>query len=559
MNIETNQMTPLTHIPSEDELNSAKRIYTGLLLVCKNLSLYPVGHSICINSTRQFHGRLLGFIKKYGNLKLEIERERIIAMGEAISSGLSDEGTLHFTLFRDGIRWIELMDGIGEDEINEILLILNKYMKLSAEPEGDIVTAFWEAQFPHLRYEVSEFSWGGDLEPGKGMSDLLNGKSMDLLSSRERDLSVTQPVEDPPIEEASLEVSQEEQILLQEMIKEEEKTDPTSYLDALLDSLLQHREMENLSIILDVLLEEFRGSLIRKDFCVPLRILQGLHYVLEISKVEMPWAVPSIEEFILNASGNDSLEPLKEIWNNIPSDDAETLQKIFKLLRPKAIQMLVLFLKKAQTEPLRRALLDSITFLASLDMSVLESILNSAEEGLIEKLVPIIINMDGKRSLKYLLKLSNHPSARVRHEAVKAICSRNPAGVKEIFSLIDDKDDAIRQMVLRQLGQSRDDAVEALLLSYLQKKKFSNNDGGHIIQCFRTLGKSGSLRSIPYLRETFLNRGWMPGFWRRSYRRGAAIALSELGMPEAEQLLEQARRSWYPALRGILKSIGQEL
>jgi len=558
MNVQNNQITSSGSGLPEDETNAARRIYTGLLLVCKNLSLYPSGHSICLNSISQFHLQLTGFIQKYGNLRFGIERERIIAMGETISSGLPEEGTLHFTLFRDGIRWMEFMDGIGQKEVNDILLIINRYTKLSAEPEGDIVTAFWEARFPHLRYEVSEFSWGSDQEADSSISDLIKGKAGDL-QLREKDLGNTEPLSDPSIDEAELSLSQQEQVILQEMIRQEEETDPTSYLDALLDSLLQNREKENFSIILDVLSEEFTGSFGRRDLLVPLKILQGLHYVLSIGRAEIPWAVQSLEEFFLNASETDSLAPLQETWKDMSHEDAGVLGATFSLLRPRAIQTLVLLLRQTQPLPLRQVLLDSIILLASQDEGSLESILNTADENLIEKLVPVIVNMEGKQSLKYLMRLTRHPSARVRHEAVKAVFRRDPAGVRDIFSLIDDKDDAIRQLVFRQLGQSRDDAVESLLLSYLQKTKFSNNDEKHIIQCFRTLGKSGSSRSVPFLRETLLKRPWMPAFWRSGYRRGAAIALGALDMPEAEQVLNRAGRSWYPGVRGVVKKIRQEL
>ena len=139
-----------------------KEFLQSLLLACKNLSLYPHGHTICMNSINQLHLQLGAFLHKYGTLRLEIERERIISNDGLISEGLPDEGTLHFTLFQVGIRWLEFMTGIELEELNDILIILDKYTKLAAEPEGDIVTAFWEAQFPHMRYEVAEFSWGDD-------------------------------------------------------------------------------------------------------------------------------------------------------------------------------------------------------------------------------------------------------------------------------------------------------------------------------------------------------------------------------------------------------------
>jgi hypothetical protein len=51
----------------------------------------------------------------------------------------------------------------------------------------------------------------------------------------------------------------------------------------------------------------------------------------------------------------------------------------------------------------------------------------------------------------------------------------------------------------------------------------------------------------------------MPGFWRSAPRRGAAIALVALDIPEAELVLKDASRSLYPSLRAIVMKIRQEL
>lgn len=557
MNDQQKQIKASNNSPSEDELDSARHVYGALLLVFKNLSLYPHGHTICVNSIDQFYAHLTGFIQKYGNLKFEIERERVIAMGEIISSGPPEEGTLHFTFFRDGILWLEFMDGVEKKEINDFLMIINKYAKLSAEPDGDIVTALWEAHFPHIRYEVDEFSWGGDKEGGNSKSDLIKG-NINCLHSRERNLEMAEPLSDPAIDESAVVISQQEQVILQEMIRQEEEADPTSYLDALLDSLLQHRVKENFSIILEVLSAEFTGSFGRRDFIVPLKILKGLYYVQDICKSDMPWATQTIEDFLLKASGTDSLAPLKEIWKEIDTGEAGMLGETFKLLRPRAVQTLVSLLPQAQPVPVRQMLLDSIIRLASQDIGLFESIMDSADGKLAERLVPVIVSLEGKLSLKYLLKLTRHPSARVRHEAVKCIFRRDPASVRETFSLIDDEDYSIRQLVLKQIGQAKDPVIEDLLLSYLQKTKFSRDDGHHLTECFRTLGKCGSSRSVPFLSETLLRYAWMPGLLRTTRRRGAAAALLALGIPEAEQVLIRAGRSLCPGLRDLVRKVRQE-
>ncbi len=556
MNAQINQSTSIGNGPSGDELNAIKKIFAGLTLANKNLSLYPQGHSICMNSIKQLHAQLTAFLHTYGTLRLEIERERIVSRGAGISSGVPEEGTLHFTLFRDGIQWLEFMDGIEQKELHDILLIVNNYTKLSAEPEGDIVTALWEAEFPHLQYEVTEFFWDGNQQTGNRTFDLTAAKSATPL--REKNLEGPEIQGDPAIDQAALALTPQDKVRLKEMIRLEEEANFTSYLDALLDSLLQHRVKETFGIIMEVLAEEFTVSLARREFFATLKILQGLQYVLDICKEEIPWAGPSIEEFTMKVSGSESLSPLMHGWKDIASEEAKILGQIFTLLNPQAIHTLVFLLPDTQSMPLRQMLLDSISHLCSRDMRPLESLLDNSDHKLVEKLIPLVVNLQGEQSLKYLLKLARHPSGRVRHEAVKGILKRDSAHVKDIFNLIDDKTDSIRQLILKHLGQSRNDVVEELLLTYLRKTTFSKNEENHALLCFSALGKCGSSRSVPFLRETLLRGQWMPGFWRSAQRRGAAIALKTLGIPEAEQVLKDAGRSLFPGLRRIVSKVTQE-
>ena len=66
-----------------------------------------------------------------------------------------------------------------------------------------------------------------------------------------------------------------------------------------------------------------------------------------------------------------------------------------------------------------------------------------------------------------------------------------------------------------------------------------------MIECFRALGRCGSSRSIPWLRETLLGRRWLPGKKRAARRKGAQIALEELEIPQARSVLEEAETLSY--------------
>jgi hypothetical protein len=538
-------------------LNVAGKVFAALLLASKNLSLYPQGHSISINSIKQFHTKLEAYHQKYGYLRFEIERNRVVCQDKEISSCPTDEGTLPFTLFRDGIRWLEFTEGITPEEITNFITIVKQYSILSAEPEGDIVTTIWEAQFPHIQYEVADFLIGS--EDGMKCSISAFKAAATATRSREKNLDEQKIIRDHQIDPALLLLSSHEQAQLYEMIRCEEVADFLSYVNVLLDSLLLYRDEESFCAILDVLEEEFTGSLARGEFEVTMEIFRGLHRLFKNDREQMPWTGTAVEKFFLNISGVKSLSPVVAIWKDINTEQINIIEKVFQSLHPQAIHTLAILLQQNQSDRHRKVLTDSIIALAAEDMSPLESLLNHPDEKLAENLIPIFLNLDGQRSLKCLMKLTRHVSPIVREKAIGAITHRRLIPLSEMFNLVDDSEETIRQLMLKQMGKRRDNAVEELFLTYLKNGKFSKNRADHVVECFRALGRCGSSRSVPYLRETLFRRNWMLSFWRSVYRKGAAIALETMKIPEAERVLEEARRSLYPGLRRIFKKANSEL
>jgi hypothetical protein len=244
---------------------------------------------------------------------------------------------------------------------------------------------------------------------------------------------------DPPIDLISTSLTPDEEMRLKEMILSEEEADITSYLDALLDSLLQQKEEDDFSKILDVISEEFTLSLGRKDFDIGLKILMGLQYIRDICREESPWSDKLISDFYAGVSGKEALAPIVDIWEQIETDDAATIYDIFILLDSRAVQTLLSLSSKPQSDAKKKVLMDAIIHFASRDTGALELAINNAGDNLLERLVSILLRMDNPQSLKYLQRLSHHSSGNVRYAAIKGILKIDPGRVKDMFDLIDDK------------------------------------------------------------------------------------------------------------------------
>jgi len=156
------------------------------------------------------------------------------------------------------------------------------------------------------------------------------------------------------------------------------------------------------------------------------------------------------------------------------------------------------------------------------------------------------------------MKLARHSSVAVRRMAIKAIGQGSCDRTSEIFKFIDDPDASVHRIILTYMGQVKNETAEDLLTQYLQTRQFGTSQTDHIMECFRTLGKCGSSRSVPFLRKILLHRKWLAGLRKSAYREGAALALVTLKIPEAQQVIEAAGKSFYPGLRRIARNAGRE-
>lgn len=555
--VKETQPGPSSPGPADEEWQAAQKVLTSLQLTRKNYSLYPEDHVNCKRALEQFWLQLETFLQTHGNLRFEIEKDRLTFQGEVILTEPPEDGNLPFTLFRDGIQWLEFQDGTDTKEVEEFLRILNKYRVLTDEPEGDLVTALWEAGLQHIQVEVADFFWEAEPEADFEIPPAKEDVDSLLSEEEEQESSEQEPV--VSIDPATLELTPEEEAELQEMVRLEEKRDPTAdYLNALLDSLLELREKENFDPILESLEEEFHDSLARRDFEATLKILKSLHHVRHICESETTWAIPIIDNFFLTASSSQSLRPLQAAWSEMDTGQIEKIKEILLALQPEAIHTLGSMLLQTPSLRLQQMLTEVILSLASRDLRPLEAMLDRPEEDLVQKLVLVVSSLGGERPIQILAKMVHHSSARVRQAAVKGLLRRGPASIKELFHLIEDEDDSVRRLILHHMGKERNEVSETLLLQYLEQGKIKGSDDKHIIACFRTLGRCGSPRSLPFLRQTLLGRAWLPDLRSSAYRQGAALALQAMRIKGAQQVLEDASRSLKPGVRRIARKVVQD-
>jgi hypothetical protein len=345
----------------------------------------------------------------------------------------------------------------------------------------------------------------------------------------------------------------EEMGTLRQLILEEEKRDTAQdLLDVLLVVVDDQREEEDLTATLEFLADEFKDTLARGEFRFGFKLLKELHAIRRTYKNDRPWAVPLLNHFFLEISSPEVLDVLSEVVPCIDARDSDRmklLQQSLLLLPPKAILVLGPLLVRVRCVEMQKRLMKIIWTLAQRDLHPLEQLMDSPQENMVQRLVYILGHLKGDRPIELLLKMIHHDAARIRRQALKELMAKDEPVLKKLFSLIEDPDESVRRLMLRQLAEERDELAEGLLLDYLEQRRCGSKDHRHILACYSALGRCGSSQSIPFLRRVLFDGSLLLGLGGSIHRRGAVIALNALGMEEAQEILQKASRSLSPGVK----------
>jgi hypothetical protein len=525
--------------PPDEKIRLVKNIIGSFLIALRNYSLYPSDHTMCQNSLSTVHRCLSGLLADHECLRLDVEKDRLLYQSEVVYQGPPQGDSLASQLFRDGIRWLEFQVGLTVEELSVFFNLLNQFRITKEEADGDMVTALWEADFPHLQYKAESV-----LNEAQALIDF------SLMKTRPENVQAVEETADESLSPAAkISILEADPILfkltpaeekeIQAMILEEETRDVTDdVLELLMIILKEQRDPENFAATLDFLAEEFQYTLSQAEFTFIRKFLESLAALQEESFVlDKPWVLPLLDDFRKRISGPEVLGDLEKAWpqiNLMDADRLETFRQALMLFPTDVVLTLGPMLLKVGSPHIEQLLIEVISAHASRDMQYLQYLLNGAEEPLIQKLIPMLQQMHEQEAANLLIGLTRNSSDPIRKAAINALFTRDPQNIRRLFPLIEDPILSIRHLIIDHLRKRRNPLAEELLLDYLKHKRYKLKDHQHILACYRALGQCASRRSLPFLRESLLKQDWKAflGIGDIIQRQGAALAL--LGMQHEE-------------------------
>jgi len=552
------------------ELQAVKAVIASFIVAVKNYAMYPESHVTCQNSLQVVKSRIDAFIENYGDLRFDVEKDRLIFQSEMVQQDDPKTGTLAFPLFRDGIQWLEFQQGLELWEIAGFLKIHNQYGILQEEAGGDLVTALWEMDFPHFQYAAMDVLLKAETLTDFSTFKVMDRETPDAAIQEQADddqQDVADTAEAAPDASAGLALStmdrtiwqltpEESQHLKQMVAEEERQSGAQDILDVLEIILRTQNQPEDYSIILEFIKEEFKNTLAQGNFQIALDFLESLQKTYHSCKIEKPWARLLLGRFFVNISGTQVLEVLKQVLPTLDKQDTDRIKvfrRLFLRFPPAVITALAPLLLEKLPMPVERRLMEIIGSLALKDIHPLEQLLDRPEEALVKKLVFILGHIKGEKPEQILLEMTNHESDRVRLEVLKALTCRDVNMTKKLFHFIDDPVLTIRRLMWNYLEKHKNRETGNLILNYLDHKKICRDDDQQVLNCYKTLVRCDSRCFVPFLRKSLISQGLGFSFDRSLRRRGAALALLELDTEEAHEVLEQASKSLFPSVRSAYR------
>ena len=555
------------------KIRDVKSVIASLLLAAKNHTMYPEHHVVYTESLRNVMSHLDAFFEKHSDLKIDVEKNQLVFKEESVYQDDPKIGEWAQPLYRDGIQWLKFQAGLELDEISEFIKIVNQYRQLQEEPRGDLVTALWEKDLPHLQYAAVDTLWKAETvkdfssfnvtdhgDTAAGRQGVDGAKLQETMDNDEDDSTDGAGGRDrgsgmdlADMDTTIWEMTPEELQRIEEMVAEEETQNNTQdVFDVLLMILMNQSEKEDFAIVLEFIKEEFKNALAQSEFWIALDFLESLKKTCQSCKTEKPWVEPLIDQFFINITDVQVLGVLKDVLPALDKqhvDQVTVFRKLLLCLPPQAVTALAPMLLENISPSLERQIMESVGSLAIRDIRPLEQLLDRPEETLVKKLVFILGQIRGEKPVEILIRMTGHPSGRVRLETLKALKRRNKNMVKELLPLINDPVFPIRLMIWEYLKAYQNEDTGEMILDYIEQKKILYRTDKQILNCYKILGLCGTLRAIPMLRQTLLDQAWQINPERSLRRQGAALALIELNTEDARNILRIASRSLFPNIR----------
>jgi hypothetical protein len=548
--------SPDTFLREKDvaaDVRSGLQIFT---VAVKNCGLYPANNRIRQASIEKIIDWFTVFLDEHESLRLFVDMDGFLYQGVQVLQENPTESAIIFPFFRDGVQWIEFLEGLDSKELLTLMEHLNRFRMLREEDEDDLVTAMWSSDFQFIKYKTANEFW--EIDPVTEIASLkvgfapptdpnkqaesqqtlvpitqtkpekrMGGKALGALLSWLHESGLKKNTESnlfpsdgqllPPntgvktddgslddddfleggYQQQSWAISPGEKAEMEQLLANEAKKGHIGVgIDLTLALLVQHPDPQSMVPVLKFLSDIVKFALARADFSSILLILKKLVGVIQAAAPLLDNLKEEFPKWLAEESvleGLTHIEPKMEISDR----ELESLSRFLKFLPVTAGTVFVDIFAKLKDERIKSCLIGAIVARSAyggMELSLHANTVISPSD-----LVNIYKCFEGKdisQVVPFISGGAKHITRQVREIASRILLESNTSLISTLTHLLAEPEPSLARQIYFLLGQVRSSVVEKVLIKFLQNTLdlSINRSPELIILCYRTLGLVTSSR-----------------------------------------------------------------
>jgi HEAT repeat protein len=490
---------------------------------------------------------------------VDVEERELVFDGAAVYQGedgdrvqggpASTRENLAFTLYRDGLRELSFHKGVEREELDLLLEILARVVRLRGEDQDDLLTLLWANDWYHLRYRYVE-----------GLPD---------------GVVVPAPSGEPP---APVSYQPQEEVQLVSTVSPDDFRGALYFLDAeelrrLEGELARELRRDLWTDVLNALFDRIEdGGALRQEQIVGI-LRDLLPMLLGSGKLDMAALV--LGELVKIATGGQRLpaqvmRELRTLFEQLSnpatvSELVRTVEEAGAAVSEPALGSLLSFfppdalgplLKAAETSAslaVRRTVQAAAERLAGTAREHVTRLVGEHDPAVSAGAARLIGRLRITTAASDVARLLRRPEAATRLAAVEALQElRSPAASEALEGALEDADGKVRVAAARALAALRYAPAKGKLEAALDGKRLRESELTERIAFFEAYGGLAGAEGVPVLEKILNGKSWLGRRESPEIRACAALGLGRIRHPSAEKALNAAAADPDPVVRSAV-------
>ncbi len=530
----------------EDGLHAeVRQFFVALAKTVRTSQLYVQGNPLLHQFLEDLRRRLADFFDVTQSLTLTIHETDIRYQGKPVfKEKMGSQENLAFQLYRDGIRRLELLPGVEEEELQRFVEVL-RLAKTLKDEEDDLLTLMWNSDFKHIRYDYIDVL--GD-EPPVPVPDLSQDAGTELPSLPQ--LEVPPELQSPTLREdfePSLYFLDEADIahLQQELRREWERRVRRDVMLAVLDQY-EMGDIARRGEVVDILRQMLPRVLAEGGFGQAAFIVAELKGIAE--RNQHPEIEREVEDIIGELSDPLVLEQLVRLLEDGTIDpNSEALATLLNSLRPDAIILLIQMIPSVARTDAREQLMATLDRLAKMNPQIMAGLVRAEDPRVASESAKIAGRLKMADTAEAIAGLLERNEEEVRLAAIEALVElrSSMAGVP-LLEALNDRSREVRVAAAKGLAALRYSPGADRLEKHIMSADLRRTDLTEQLAFFEAYARAAGSEGTRMLARLLNGRRF---FWVKHsspVRACAARALGIVGGEEAHRALTQAERDKDP-------------